>query len=486
MTPSTRSGGGPDVRSWTGVDEGWGRRAADFATLAEPANCREYTSLHHRLGVGPGDDLLDVACGAGLALELAGIRGARCFGIDASPRLLQVARDRSPAAQLRLGDMQALPWPGDSFDVVTSFRGIWGTTPDAVAEAHRVLRPGGRIGLTVWGHLQCSPGAWALRPFRLASSVRVAHQGAMVALGRSGAGEDLLARCGFGDVERLDVPFAWEFADPASYARALASTGPAYEAIQQVGEEEFLLHAVAEAESRIRDGLPLRAEIAVVGYVARKPVARPTSRGGVGTVAGPVAGTGFLQVPETSPPVQRLYDEDVEDLGYVMNASRLWAHQPEALGALFDVMRQAIAAASLTFRERGVLVCATASALGDAYCSLAWGGKLASVAGAGVAAGVLQGDDDVLEPSERALARWARQVTRDPDATAPADVQALRDVGYGDAQILALTVFVGLRIAFSSVNDALGAHPDAQLARSVPEAVRAAVTFGRPVDEAAG
>jgi cyclopropane fatty-acyl-phospholipid synthase-like methyltransferase len=49
------------------VDEGWGRKAVDFATLSEPANCREYVALHHMLGVDNGDRLFDVACGAGLA-----------------------------------------------------------------------------------------------------------------------------------------------------------------------------------------------------------------------------------------------------------------------------------------------------------------------------------------------------------------------------------------------------------------------------------
>jgi hypothetical protein len=51
---------GPD---WTVVDEGWGRRAVDFATLSEPANCREYVAVHHMLGAGHGDRLLDVAWG---------------------------------------------------------------------------------------------------------------------------------------------------------------------------------------------------------------------------------------------------------------------------------------------------------------------------------------------------------------------------------------------------------------------------------------
>ncbi|MBA3417457.1 MAG: methyltransferase domain-containing protein [Geodermatophilaceae bacterium] len=255
---------------WKMVDLGWGRSAVDFATLSEPSNCREYVSVHHRLGVGAGDRLIDVACGSGLAVELARARGATGAGIDASHRLVAVARDRNPDADIRVGDMHALPWDDASFDVATSFRGIWGTTPAAVAEIHRVLVPGGRVGLTVWGHLKMSPGAWALAPFRMADSARLENQAAMVSLGRPGVGEDLLARCGFVDIERVDVPFVWEFADPEMFARALASTGPAYEAIQNVGEEAFLEAATQQARELVRDGLPLRAGIAVVGYLARK------------------------------------------------------------------------------------------------------------------------------------------------------------------------------------------------------------------------
>jgi SAM-dependent methyltransferase len=253
------------------VDEGWGRKAVDFSALSEPANCREYVAVHHRLGVDAGDRLLDIACGSGLAIELARLRGASCSGIDASPRLVAVASDRNPDCDIRVGDMHALPWDPASFDVVTSFRGIWGTTPEAVGEIFRVLRPGGRAGITVWGHLKASPGAWALAPFLLAATEKVGNQAVMVSLGRPGAGERLLESYGFAGIERLDVPFVWEFADPELYARALASTGPAYEAIQNVGEAAFHRTAVEQARGRLRDGLPLRAQISVVGYLARKP-----------------------------------------------------------------------------------------------------------------------------------------------------------------------------------------------------------------------
>ncbi len=261
----------PPRQDWTVVDEGWGRKAVDFATLSELGNCREYVAVHHRLAIDHADRLLDVACGSGLALELAHLRGALCSGIDASARLAAVARDRNPAADIRVGDMHALPWGDASFDVVTSFRGVWGTTATAVAEIERVLVPGGRVGITVWGHIRASPGAWALAPFRLAAATKLENQAAMVALGRPGVGEQLLTRYGFVDIERVEVPFVWEFSDPEIYARALSSTGPAYEAIQNVGETAFSDAAITEATLHLRDGLPLRAEIAVVGYLARKP-----------------------------------------------------------------------------------------------------------------------------------------------------------------------------------------------------------------------
>jgi SAM-dependent methyltransferase/alkylhydroperoxidase family enzyme len=479
-------GGREPDESWRGVDEGWGRRAAEFAALAEPTNCREYVALHQHLGVGPEDHLLDVACGAGLAVELAGLRGARCAGIDASARLVAVARDRNPDADLRVGDMNALPWSDQTFDVVTSFRGIWGTTPGAVAEVHRVLAPGGRVGLTVWGHIKASPGAWALSPFSLASTPKVENQAAMVALGRPGAGEAVLTAAGFTDVERVNIPFVFEFADPESYARALATSGPAFEAIQAVGEESFLQTATELARERVREGLPLRAPIAVVGYLATKaPLRTGTGDPDRTSPARPPGAVGFLGAPAHTPESQRLFEDDLQGVGYVMNVSRLWAYSPSALDGLSSLMGQATETAGLTFRQRAVLVTAAASTLGDSYCSLAWGTKLAEAATPEVAAAVIRGQHTQLDVGEQALARWARRVVRDPNGIVASDVEDLREAGFDDEQIFAITTFVALRLAFSSVNDALGARPDHELGTSTAEAVRSAVSFGRGVESGA-
>jgi hypothetical protein len=61
----------------------------------------------------------------------------------------------------------------------------------------------------------------------------------------------------------------------------------------------------------------------------------------------------------------------------------------------------------------------------------------------------------------------------------------LRDAGHSDPAIFAITTFVALRIALSTVNDALGVSPDAMFRSAAPEAVLDAVTFGRPIDNAA-
>jgi uncharacterized peroxidase-related enzyme len=191
--------------------------------------------------------------------------------------------------------------------------------------------------------------------------------------------------------------------------------------------------------------------------------------------------TGFLAVPEPSARARKIFDEDVAELGYVMNVSRVWAYQPEIVEGLFELLGQVTATHGLTFRQRGILVTACASTLGDSPCALAWGTRLADVSDGPTAAGVLRGDDRGLTPQEQAMADWARRVTRDANQTTAADVQVLRAAGFSDAAIFAITTYVALRIAFSTVNDALGVLPDAAVRTSAPAAVLEAVTYGRPI-----
>lgn len=434
------------VEQWKTVDAGWGRRATEFATLLEPAAFREYLAMYHHLRLRPGDRLLDVACGSGLALEVAALMGAEVSGIDASPRLIAIANDRLPGGDLRTGDMAALPWADDSFDAVTSFRGLWATTVPAFAEARRVLRPGGRIAVTTWGHVKGSPGYWALSPFALATEKKVRGQAEMKALGKPGVGEQVLAGAGFIGVRRHSLRFVWEFPDPETYARMLASTGPAYEAIQAVGEAQFRRCCIETATAQLRDGLPLRAEIDCVGFTARV-----ASRRRHGSLLGEAA---------RSEAGEALAEDDREDLGFVTNVARLWQHDPDLLDRLFDLIVPTASAAGLSLAERAVATVVGAGLTGDTYCPLAWGEKLAQATTPELAADVVRGGDAGLDPRSTAVAAWTRRVVADPTSVTGTDVDVLLREGFDAAQVLRLTLFIALRVAFSTVNTALGARPE--------------------------
>jgi len=191
----------------------------------------------------------------------------------------------------------------------------------------------------------------------------------------------------------------------------------------------------------------------------------------------------FLSEPAPSSEVQAMYDDDQATYGFVMNLSHLWAHLPESHSRLFELI--GLVGAGFSPREKGILVTATASTLGDSYCSWAWGWKLADFAGdTELSAAVLSGSDTGLSAREAALARWARAVTRSPSATTADDVAALRDAGWSDEEVFRATTFVALRAAFSTVNAALGAVPDAELRALAPESVGEVISWGRPIEPA--
>ena len=93
----------------------------------------------------PGMRALDLACGTGdIAFALAA-RGAHVAGLDITHRMLQLARAKSHRVHFVAGDMLALPFPDQTFDLVTTGYGLR-NVPDigrAIAETQRVLKPGG-------------------------------------------------------------------------------------------------------------------------------------------------------------------------------------------------------------------------------------------------------------------------------------------------------------------------------------------------------
>lgn len=116
------------VLTW-GLDRGWRRRAIDAA------------------GIGRGDVVVDVACGTGDLATLAAASGAHVVGVDFSAGMLAHARGRGVAASLVRGDATALPVASGAADAVTCGFALRNFTaiPPVLAEAARVLRPGGRL-----------------------------------------------------------------------------------------------------------------------------------------------------------------------------------------------------------------------------------------------------------------------------------------------------------------------------------------------------
>jgi uncharacterized peroxidase-related enzyme len=178
---------------------------------------------------------------------------------------------------------------------------------------------------------------------------------------------------------------------------------------------------------------------------------------------------------------EKLHASDLAEHGYVMECTRLWATRPQISAGFSHVRNQLLLGTTrLTKREAAIIVCTTASALSDSYCSLAWGGALAQLVGDEAAAAVLDARvDQTLTSREAAIAKWVRKVVADANSTTIEDVNALRDAGLSEQEIFDATALCAFRIAFSTVNGALGAQPDWQLVEAAPTKVRSAVTYGR-------
>jgi uncharacterized peroxidase-related enzyme len=188
----------------------------------------------------------------------------------------------------------------------------------------------------------------------------------------------------------------------------------------------------------------------------------------------------FLPNPADTAATSRLFESDLNELGFVMNFSRAWAWRPEVCEGFSALRALLTTTSSLSPRELAVIVCSTAASLGDSYCALAWGKKLAAASDASTAAAVLRGSQGAgSETRDRALSVWARKVAKNPTATTAEDVDELRAAGLSDREIFEATVFAAFRLAFSTVNNALGIRPDWQVAAAAPPEVRSAVTYGR-------
>jgi SAM-dependent methyltransferase len=216
----------------------WSQAVADWAEVCEPLSQPLHEATLAALAPLSGLALLDVGCGAGSLLRSAVHRGARVAGVDAAASMIAVARERLPAADLRVGDIEALPFPGVTFDVVTAFNAVqYAAEPQtAVVEMARVTRPAGRVAIGVWAEPdRCETDRAFQRIRALAPPPPGAH--APLAVSTAGVVEDLLANAGLvvTAAGEVDCPFA--FPDLPTAWRGQASIGPFRRAIEIVGED---------------------------------------------------------------------------------------------------------------------------------------------------------------------------------------------------------------------------------------------------------
>ena len=200
----------------------WGARPDDWA-ISEDQQTPTYEAALERIAVGRGTSVLDICCGAGAFLRLVADRGASVCGLDASAALIDLARARVPEAELRVGDMQFLPYDDASFDLVTGFNAFFFAADmlAALGEARRVAKPGAPIVIQVWGDPQrCALEAMKVivRPFMPAPPPAAART---PELWRPGVLETIAAEAGLEPQTSFDVRWAYEYPDDETLGRAM-------------------------------------------------------------------------------------------------------------------------------------------------------------------------------------------------------------------------------------------------------------------------
>jgi SAM-dependent methyltransferase len=202
----------------------WGSRAEEWAATEEQ-QLPTYEAAIDRLGIGEGRRVLEVGCGSGVFLRAASDRGAIVSGLDASAALLELAAARVPEAELRVGDLQFLPYSDDTFDVVAGFNSFFFASDmvAALREAGRVARPGGPVVIQVWGrHERCSLDAIKpiMRPFFPGYDPEAPPPPDLAA---PGALEGIAAAAGLTPAGTFDVSWPYRYADDDALARSLVA-----------------------------------------------------------------------------------------------------------------------------------------------------------------------------------------------------------------------------------------------------------------------
>jgi len=222
----------------------WGARPADWA-LSEEQQAPTYDTVADRIGLGAGQCVLEIGCGTGVFLRGAVDRGAEAFGLDASEALVELARARVPEAEIRVGEMEALPYPSDAFDVVAGFNAFFFATDmvAALREAGRVAKPGAPIAIQVWGDPErCE--LTAMKRALAALAPPPANAPAAPGLWEPGVLEGIATAAGLTPSDAFGFSWAYSYPDEESLVTAMLAVGLVTELLA-VADEADVRRAIA-------------------------------------------------------------------------------------------------------------------------------------------------------------------------------------------------------------------------------------------------
>jgi SAM-dependent methyltransferase len=263
MTPQPRSNASAHGYSW-------GSAAEDWAAIQEPQFRPAYEEVFRRIPVGPGVRYLDVGCGAGLAALMAASRGAEVAGLDASENMLSVARRRVPSGEFHHGEMEHLPFPDSSFDLVTGFNSFQFAANPVVAlrEARRVAKPGEPVAITTLGRPEGMEAATLIAALSPLLPPPPPGSPGPFALSDDTALREFVTTAGLTPVETFEVSCPWHFPDLETGIRGLCASGSAARARAHVGPaavEEAYRQALAnfrQSDGTCRVGATFRCLLA--------------------------------------------------------------------------------------------------------------------------------------------------------------------------------------------------------------------------------
>jgi SAM-dependent methyltransferase len=221
-------------------------RMKDFWALGDyPEVARRFEGVAEMLigacDIGPGDRVLDVAAGNGNVAVAAARSGARVTASDFAPALVEAGRARTRALGLDVrwdeADAEDLPYADASFDAaISTFGLIFAPRPEvAVAEAFRVVRPGGRVALTAWtpdgftGQVTALMGEYLPAPLVAAKPIDWGIEATVRERMAPYAGDVALARgTVVWEFDSLDEATAWQEANFGALVAARAGLGDRY------------------------------------------------------------------------------------------------------------------------------------------------------------------------------------------------------------------------------------------------------------------